>query len=260
MNHLQIKPYIGIPIFILTLLLCSEAFAQTQQLINKGIERLSDNQAAQENVDKVYALQRDVSKQFVEQAKLLNGLNMYNKLLAGQLEDQDNEISTLNHSINNATLIERQIMPLLVRMVDALENFVEVDMPFLQDERKRRVEKLKHLLTQAEFTTSEKTRRVFEAYQIENEFGYTIESYKGEVELDSGKFAVEFLRIGRLSLMYRDLTGERVGHWDKQLAQWKSLTEQQYLRHIGKGLRIAKEEISPELITIPLFAKMEGRK
>lgn len=233
--------------------------SQTDQLLKASSNRLADNQAAQVTVNDTSEQAQSITKDYMAELKLLNSLNMYNKMLDRQLAGQQSEISKLETSINNATLIERQILPLLVRMVDALDNFVRIDVPFLNEERIERVEGLQSLLVQSDLTTSEKARRVFEAYQIENEYGYTIESYQGKVQLKEGQFAVEFLRIGRIALMYRDLSGIHFGFWHQQNKQWQALTESQYKRHISKGLKIAKEEISPELITIPLVAKAEAR-
>ncbi|WP_164078279.1 DUF3450 domain-containing protein [Alteromonas facilis] len=233
---------------------------KTQELVEQGLERLQDNRSAQQQIDADYEATRALEKQYIDELKVVDGLNMYNAMLQRQLDDQQSEIAKLNFSISNATQIERQIMPLLVRMVDALENFVALDMPFLPLEREERIEGLRNLLEKSEYSTSEKCRRVFEAYQIENEYGYTIESYKGRVQVSGNQFAVDFLRIGRIALLYRDLAGEQVGMWDKQSNQWLPLTEQQYLRHITKGLKIAREEISPELITVPMQASVEVRQ
>ncbi|WP_034474710.1 DUF3450 domain-containing protein [Aestuariibacter salexigens] len=249
------------PLIFLSICAAFSAHAQekTQQLVTDGLQRLADNQQAQQQVSDTFEKTQTLEKKYIEELKVLDGLNMYNAMLQRQLDDQQKEINKLNQSINNATQIERQIMPLLVRMVDALENFVSVDVPFLAREREERIAGLRDLLVKSEFTTSEKCRRVFEAYQIENEYGYTIESYKGRVAVDGSQFAVDFLRIGRIALLYRDLSGEQVGMWDKKTASWQPLTERQYQRHITKGLKIAKEEISPELITIPMLASMEVR-
>jgi hypothetical protein len=232
---------------------------QTQQLVNEGLERLKQNQASQENIDETLEKTQGLEKEFQDELQLLDSLNMYNSMLQRQLDDQQSQVNKLNQSINNVTLIERQIMPLLVRMVDALDRFVSVDLPFLSSERRARVVDLQALLNQAEYTTSEKTRRVFEAYQTETEYGYTIESYKGRVSLGSEQFAVDFLRIGRIGLMFRDLAGERVGFWNNETKSWQALTERQYKRHITKGLKIAREEMSPELITLPIVANIEVR-
>jgi len=231
----------------------------TEQLISAGKARLSDNQSAQVTVTETSENTQSITKDYMEELKMLKSLNMYNAMLDRQLLGQESEIGKLEKSINNATLIERQILPLLVRMVDALDNFVDIDVPFLSEERAERVEGLQALLLQSDLTTSEKARRVFEAYQIENEYGYTIESYKGKVQQQNSQFAVDFLRIGRIALMYRDLSGTRFGFWDQQNRSWQPLEESQYKRHITKGLKIAKEEISPELITIPLVVNAEAR-
>ena len=232
----------------------------TDEVVEQGLSRLDDNQSAQQQVNGVFEQTQGMEKQYLDELKLLDSLNMYNTMLGRQLADQNSEIAALEHSINNATLIERQIMPLLVRMVDALDTFVSIDVPFLQVERQARVTGLRELLNQADFTVSEKCRRVFEAYQIENEYGYTIEAYKGRVEQDGKQIAVDFLRVGRVALMYRDLAGEQFGFWNNQSQNWQTLTEQQYARHITKGLKIAREEISPELFTVPLLATVEVRQ
>ena len=245
---------------LLTLPLSSVAQEKTQQLVNKGLERLEDNQSSQEYIDSINESSKLLEKDYLAELKLLDGLNMYNAMLDKQLSDQEREIKTLNASISSATVIERQVVPLLVRMVDALETYVNLDMPFLKTEREQRVQHLRALLENASLTTSEKSRRVFEAYQIENEFGYTIETYKGRVELSNDKqLAVEFLRIGRVALLFRDMSGNTVGHWNTAKSGWEVLTDSQYKRHIAKGLKVAKEEIAPELITIPLLVNTEVR-
>lgn len=224
-----------------------------------GLERLAENAAAQQKVDSLHQQTQKLLQNYQQELKILQSLQRYNQMLEKQLNHQTSQIDKLNSSINNATLIERQIMPLLERMLDALEQFIAADIPFLPNERKQRLQGLRLLLERPEFTTSEKTRRVFEAYQIENEYGYTIEAYKGQLELKGEQFAVNFLRVGRIALLYQDLSGSRAGYWDGASQSWQPLTEQHYQRHIEKGLKIANEEISPELITIPLSLTREIR-
>lgn len=232
----------------------------SQLLIEQGLSRLTDNQNSQVDIDNINEETKHLEKKYLTELKLLEGLTMYNALLEKQLSDQKSEISLLNASISNATVIERQIVPLLVRMVDALEIYVNIDIPFLKAEREERVQHLRSLLEKSNLSTSEKCRRVFEAYQIENEFGYTIETYKGKVKLSNNNLlAVEFLRIGRLALLFRDMSGNTVGHWHTASSSWQVLTDSQYKRHITKGLKVAKEEIAPELITIPLIVTKEVR-
>lgn len=257
---MKYSAFIAISGLLASLSFSPMAQEKTQQLVNQGLDRLEDNQVSQVDIDNISEHTKQLEKDYLAELKLLDGLTMYNAMLNKQLRDQENEISVLSSSISSATVIERQIVPLLVRMVDALETYVSIDMPFLKTEREQRVQHLRGLLENASLTTSEKCRRVFEAYQIENEFGYTIETYKGRVELSEEKqLAVEFLRIGRVALLFRDMSGNTVGHWNTDESRWQVLTDSQYKRHIAKGLKVAKEEIAPELITIPLLVNKEVR-
>ncbi len=55
---------------------------------------------------------------------------------------------------------------------------------------------------------AERYRRLLEAYQIELDYGRTMISYKGKLE--DGREA-DFVRVGRVSLLYRTADGEEVG-------------------------------------------------
>jgi len=68
------------------------------------------------------------------------------------------------------------------------------------------------MMPRADVTVSEKYRRIVEAYQLEMEYGRTIEAYRGERD---GK-TVDFLRVGRVGLMYQSPDGKETGYWDAQ--------------------------------------------
>ncbi|RZV50002.1 MAG: DUF3450 domain-containing protein, partial [Pseudomonadales bacterium] len=179
-------------------------------------------------------------------------LRVYNKMLRKQLRGQENEIAVLENSIADVAMMERQILPLISRMVDGLEQFVAIDIPFLQKERTTRVVKLRKLLERSDVTVAEKTRRVMEAYQIENEYGRTVEAYKDKLALGAASFDADFLRIGRVALIYRTVGSRQVGYWDISEAGWRTLPDVPYKRYINKGLKVAKQEVAPELVSIPL--------
>jgi hypothetical protein len=61
-------------------------------------------------------------------------------------------------------------------MLDTLARFVDLDVPFLLDERSKRVATLKEMMTRADVSVSEKYRRIVEAYVVEMD-GRTIEAY-----------------------------------------------------------------------------------
>ena len=254
---MQLKTLAWIFVIASGMLLANEQ--NIEPVLQLGLNRLTTNAKAQQSIDAIHSQAQQLEQDYRQELKIVQSLERYNFMLQKQLAHQESQIEKLTLSINNTTLIERQIMPLLERMLDTLELFILADIPFLAQERQQRLHGLRTLLELPEFTTAEKARRVFEAYQIENEFGYTLEAYKGNLDLNGERFAVDFLRIGRVALLYQDLSGHRAGYWDRSSSSWHPLTEQQYLRHIRKGLKIAHEEISPELITIPLALHKEIR-
>ena len=229
------------------------------QVVDAALTRLKANQIAQQKLDGIYESSQSIVQDYESELQLLESLDIYNAMLQKQLDQQTQQMSQIRHSIANASLMERQVMPLLVRMLESLQELVALDVPFLLVERQSRVADLQNLMQRPDLTLAEKTRRVFEAYQIEMDYGSTIETYKGQVQHQGQQVAAEFLRIGRISLLYRDLNGERMGYWNKDSQQWQSLEESQYRRHLNKGIRIAKEEIAPELITIPVYQRLEAR-
>jgi hypothetical protein len=90
-----------------------------------------------------------------------------------------------------------------------------------------------------------------EAYQIENEYGRTIESYRGAVELAGRETTVDFLRFGRIALVYQSLDQADAGVWNQETRSWDRL-DSSYRSAIRQGLRIARKQAAPDLIRLPL--------
>jgi hypothetical protein len=139
------------------------------------------------------------------------------------------------------------------RMIAGLDQFVALDVPFLEEERRARIDRLQTILERQDVTVAEKFRRVMEAYQIENEYGRTIEEYKGSLEVDGLVREVDFLRIGRIALIYQTSDGQRPGVWDQQNGQWVALGSE-YRNRIRQGFRVARRQIAPELLILPVPA------
>ena len=139
------------------------------------------------------------------------------------------------------------------RMLDSLDQFVQLDVPFLPEERAERVANMREMMGRADVTISEKYRRILEGYQVENEYGRTIEAYRGPVNVDGEELSVDFLRIGRLSLLYQTLDGQQSGMWDTESKTWVPLDDE-YRNAIKAGLRMARKQSAPDLIKVPVPA------
>ena len=243
---------------LLLLLISQTPLAQQQvaekvkQLESEGIERTEQGRDTQQQVDAMHGRSRNLVDEYYTHLKLVEGLQLYNTMLGKQLTSQREEIELLQSSISDVAVVSRQILPLMARMVDGLEQFIELDVPFLLPERRQRVAKLRGLMLRADVTVAEKVRRVMEAYQVENDYGRTIEAYKAKLQLEAASFDADFLRIGRVGLLYRTIGSDEVGYWDSQQNTWKPLANSPWLRHIEQGLRVARQEVAPEMISIAL--------
>ena len=244
-----------LPVLLLILLAVQIALAQgsnTGQVVAEGEKRLTENKAAQKTIDTLHEQTHDLVEEYQTLLKVVDGLKIYNQIMAKQLQNQDQEIEILRESIANAAVIQRQILPLLTRMLDSLDDFVELDVPFLFQERQTRINNLRRLILQSDLSNAEKARRVFEAFQIENDFGNTIESYKGKLNLDNKTFDVDYLRVGRVAFMYRTVGSEEYGYWNQDTRTWHPINSSHYKRNIDKGIKMATGEMAPELLTVPI--------
>lgn len=235
---------------ILTVTQFANAADPTATVVEEELGRIKGNQESQRQVDGIHQKTTDLVSEYENKLKIVDGLKVYNTLLGRQLQAQDREIDTLRSSIANATVIERQMVPLMMRMLDGLEEFIALDVPFLMEEREQRVVKLRALMERADLTVAEKSRRVFEAFQIENDYGRTLEAYKGKIDLDDRSFDVDYLRVGRIALLYRSVGNEHYGHWDVDQRKWVQTGDSQFRRNLDKGLRVARQEMAPELFSV----------
>ena len=256
MQHPLLRYFVFL-VFSPLLLVPGPAFgeASLERIEEAGGQRLAEGQRTQDQIDALSDRSRELVDQYQDQLKLVQGLETYIDLLDQQLDGQGEEIAALEQSITDVAVIERQVLPLMQRMIQSLDAFVSLDLPFLLAERQARVDKLKVLLGRSDVTVAEKCRRVFEAYQIENEFGRTIEAYTAKLELDGATYDAEFLRIGRIGLLYRSVGRESLGYWDSSSGRWEPLEQTPWARMIDQGLKVARQEVAPQLVHVNLSSE-----
>ncbi|MEQ8660250.1 MAG: DUF3450 domain-containing protein [Gammaproteobacteria bacterium] len=234
--------------------LVAPAAETVDAVVAVGEQRASEGAAAQKQIEQLADQAGDLESQYKQVNKVVEGLAVYNDLLQKQVDNQRAEMAALGDSINKVSLIERQIVPLMMQMVETLDAFVALDVPFLPDERRERVARLREMMERSDVTSAEKFRRILEAYQIENEYGRTIEAYKGTLELDGGTREVNFLRVGRIALLYQSDGGELTGTWDQAARGWQQLPPETYKQAVASGLKVARKQVAPDLLVLPVPA------
>lgn len=240
-------------------LVSASALAQVtiDQVTEEGVKRADAGAAEQQRIEQIANQTDELLAEYNTVAKVVDGLKTYNSLLQRQVDNQESEKAALAESMDNVALIERQIVPMMTRMLDALEEFIRLDTPFLMKERTERLARLREMMERSDVTSAEKFRRVIEAYQIENDYGRTIEAYKGTVDINGNPQEVDFLRIGRISLAYQSVGGQYTGAWDVEEGSFVALPPEKFKSQIAEGLRVARKQIAPDLLIVPVAAPSE---
>ena len=188
----------------------------------------------------------------------IDRLIAYNDYVERLIVDQEAQITDISKQLDQFALIERGIVPLMLDSIDTLDKFIDLDVPFLLEERKSRVARLRTIMNLSDVTVSEKYRQIMDAYQIETTYGRDIEAYTGLLEIGGVSRQVDFLRIGRTSLTYQTPDQEETGFWNKQDKQWEKLPNK-YQNYVTHGLRVARKQVTPNLLELPIEAPGEGR-
>lgn len=223
--------------------------------------REGGNESSQQSQQKIDELANQTDSLLTQYRNVLNQLDavrVFNKHMRGLIAEQEAEKASLTEQIDSVELVGRQMTPHMLKMIDSLERFVELDVPFLKEERRDRVAFLRDAMGKSDVTDAEKYRAIMEAYQIENEFGRTIEAYEGEIEVAGEPREVDFLRLGRVSLLYRSYDGSFAGAWDQRKRAWVEL-DRGYDEPIKAGLRMARKQAAPSLILAPVPAAEDAQ-
>jgi len=245
---------------VLTACVSASAIAQVgiDQVTEEGVKRADAGAAEQQRIEQVANQTDELLNEYNTLAKVVDGLKTYNSLIQRQIDNQESEKAALSESIDNVALIERQIVPMMTRMLDSLEEFIRLDTPFLIKERTERLARLREMMERSDVSSAEKFRRVIEAYQIENDYGRTIEAYKGTVDINGTQQEVDFLRIGRVALAYQSVGGQYTGAWDPEQGTFVELPPEKFKSQVSMGLRVARKQVAPDLLIVPIAAPTEG--
>ena len=212
------------------------------------------NQASTRSQAKIDALTEETRKLLSEYKTVLKeieGLKVYNRQLEKQIGNQEEEMTKLASAIDDVTVIERQITPLMLRMIDGLEQFVNLDMPFLMKERTERIERLREMMDRADVAVSEKFSQIMRAYQIENEYGRTMETYGDTIVIDGTERKVDVLKVGRVALVYQTPDGEETGMWNKNNSAFEAVGDE-YQASVRQGIRMARQQATQDMFSIPV--------
>jgi len=248
-------PRVVAAIFSAVSLLLAGTGLQAQSLdatmqAEKGINHQSA--LSQDRVSTLARQTQDLLTEYRSVVRETEAMKIYNDNLDRVVDDQRSEIESVNRQLSELESTNRGVVPLMLDMIEALDQIVEADVPFRLEERRARVDRLRIMMDQAEVTASEKYRRVMEAYQGELEFGRTTEAYSDT--LPGSEQTVDFLRVGRTLLVYQTSDNRTTGWFNPSTQTFEELDDDRFRMEVKKGLAIARNEKAPDLVMLPVPA------
>lgn len=227
-------------------------------LLQAGAEKTAAAQVSQRRIDETAGQSDKLLRQFQLVNKQIEGLQVYSAQLTRQIENQRFTMAEIKESVENAVLIERQITPLSLQMLDALEQFISLDLPFNLKERRASIEQVRENMDSARFSAAEKSRQVLELYAIESEYGATIEQFDGVLAAGGEERQGNFLRVGRIALLFQSADQAQTKVWDKDSRQWQPLAAGEYRRAVADAIRMAKKQTPLDMIKLPISAPLNN--
>lgn len=234
--------------------------ARAQLPADARAEQQALQEAAQQSQQRVEALDdetRSMVSAYNRELERVAELRAYNENMRRLLENQQLENERINGELEEVERVREAIVPLMVEMVEVLEQFVTLDQPMLVEERSARVEQLKTIINRSDVEIAEKYRRIIEAYLIEAEYGQSLEAYEGSLNIDGREITVDFLRLGRVGLFYLTLDGRNAAIWSPTSSQWV-LLPQSTIEGLQQALRVARDQAPPNLLVLPLWTPEAG--
>ena len=237
---------------IASMLLGATAISAQDERIGQMVDEVGKTskiaQASQQRIDAVADQTDKLFDQYKSTLKVIAGLEAYNANQRRVIEGQEREIATLQRAITQVDVIKRQVTPLMEDMIADLETFVSQDMPFLREDRMKRIEDLKSYMVDPNIADPERFRLVLDAYKTEADFGSGYAAFPGD--LDDGR-SVNFVRIGRVGLYYQTKDGNESGVWNG--SGWDVLPAD-YNKAVRDLSRMAERMIPVDVLTLPIVA------
>ncbi|USD36431.1 MULTISPECIES: DUF3450 domain-containing protein [Ferrimonas] len=206
---------------------------------------------SQKKINKLYDQAQDMLFDYRLVVDEYETLKSYNDYYAGLVADQEANIASLQTQIGGIEKTKQGVIPLTFKMIETMDQFVELDVPFSIDERRARVARLKEVMGDSNVSTAEKYRLVLDAYQIENEYGNKMAAYEGKLNIEGKELTVDFFHLGRVVFLAQSLDQKNGWVWDNASRGWKALPDES-MRSVANAIKMARKQAAPDLLKLPV--------
>ena len=228
----------------------ADALTDLQKAEAKIFKQSAKSQA---KVNSIYEQTQDLLAEYrntVDEGDVLRG---YNDHVQRMVDDQQLNLVSLQRQIDSIDEFKQGVVPLMYKMIDSLDKFIELDVPMNLERRKDRIANLRDIMDDSNVTTSEQFRLVLEAYEIEAGYGTIFDAYQGEIDLGGRTLTADFVHMGRVALVAQSLDAKNSWLWNNQTRAWEELGDE-YLKPITDAIRMARKQLPMDLAKLPVFA------
>jgi regulator of replication initiation timing len=208
---------------------------------------------SQAKIDNIYQQTQDLLAEYrnvVDDAEVLRG---YNDHVQRMVDKQQENIVSLQEQIDGIDEIKQGVVPLMYKMIDSLEKFIELDVPMNIVNRRGRVANLRAVMDDSNVSVSEQFRLVLEAYEIEAGYGTIFDAYQGEIDLGGRSLTADFVHMGRVAFVAQSLDAKNSWLWNNETRSWEELGDE-YLKPVTDAIRMARKQLPMDLTKLPVFA------
>lgn len=228
----------------------SPAYAQLESALNTAKASTSASAASQQRVER---LDDEADTAVREYRAVLQQKDNIALFVAQQdifLQSQKSEIASLQRQLGTVEQIKQGMSPMMLKMAAEIEDAIKADLPFNLSERLARVDRMKNVLADPDVSPAEQYRQVLNAFKIEVSYGQGIDSYEGIHPTKPGN-VVNFLRFGRVALLYMTKDESEVGRYNLETKSWDALTGADAIA-LRQAVRISKGEAAPNIVYAPV--------
>ncbi len=178
-------------------------------------------------------------------------LEYQNRDMEREKEELQKNISELRMEIKRAGEISQRIMPFLMDIYKRLSQFAQLDLPFLKEEREKRLSRLKEILSDPSVSLAEKYRKTMEALFVEVKYGSGVGVYQDKVNIGGEEIVGNIFRLGRIALFFESPDRDLYGIFDPSLHRWRVLSPS-IARDVHIAIEIAQKRRPSSLVMLPI--------
>ena len=235
---------------IMGALMSAPASAQLESALNTAKASTAASAASQQRVESLDDEAGTAVREFRAVLQQKDNIALFVAQQDIFLQSQKSEISSLQRQLGTVEQIKQGMSPMMLKMAAEIEDAIKSDMPFNLSERLARVDRMKNVLADPDVSPAEQYRQVLNALKIEVSYGQGIDSYEGAHPSKPGS-VVNFLRFGRVALLYMTKDESEVGRYNLETRSWDVLTGADAIA-LRQAVRISKGEAAPNIVYAPV--------